>query len=378
MTRINTKGFDTTFRKFTLVSAHNLMQFVTIGIISVVSLLLPLAPLHAQTQSAMNAQARAEFERADADLNKTYQSVLAKRPTVESKQKLREAQRAWVVSRDADAARAAKEADGGSMAPTLRYETMTRLTRERIEELNNMVDHRTQNGGKLAASSATTSPSSTPESTRQQAESVSETGGTSSSSARSVSPDKKWEYEPDESAPKIVKASTNEVALDLSDQPAGNGFSFARVIWAPDSKRLAFNYGQGRTHATSLYQLRGDEWKALKLPDDEDKIFQRADNIVAGQLKRKGLSKERLSKKDMYLRLIWWTVKLDRWVDSNTAILYASLRQVAAQRDNPGEMSDGFGTDLLFTLKFDEAGNWKIIKTHEMSEKEAENREKEQ
>ncbi|HEY2422514.1 MAG TPA: hypothetical protein VGH55_00320 [Chthoniobacterales bacterium] len=45
----------------------------------------------------------------------------------------------------------------------------------------------------------------------------------------SVSPDKKWEYQPDESAPKIVKADTNEVALDLSDQPAGNGFSFARV-----------------------------------------------------------------------------------------------------------------------------------------------------
>jgi hypothetical protein len=45
----------------------------------------------------------------------------------------------------------------------------------------------------------------------------------------SVSPDKKWEYQPDESAPKIVKADTNEVALDLSDQRAGNGFSFARV-----------------------------------------------------------------------------------------------------------------------------------------------------
>lgn len=188
----------------------------------------------------------------------------------------------------------------------------------------------------------------------------------------SVSSDKKWEYEPDETDPKIVKAGTSEVALDLSDQPAGNGFSYATVIWAPDSKRFAFNYGQGRTHATSLYQLHDNEWKALKFPDDEDKIFKRADAIVAGQLKRKGLSKEKLSKKGMYLRLIWWTVKLDRWADSNAAILYASLRQVAARRDDPGEMSDGFGTDLLFTLKFDEAGNWKIIKTHEMSEKEVE------
>jgi len=194
----------------------------------------------------------------------------------------------------------------------------------------------------------------------------------------SLSPDKRWEYRPDESDPKIVKAGTNEVAFDLSDQPAGNGFSSATVIWAPDSKRFAFNYGQGRTHAASLYQLRGNEWKALKLPDDEDKILQRADDIVAGQLKRKGLSKEKLSKKDLYLRLIWWTVKLDRWVDSNTAILYASLWQVAANRDDSGEMSDGFGADLLFTLKFDEAGNWKIIKTHQMSEKEAEKREKDQ
>ena len=199
-----------------------------------------------------------------------------------------------------------------------------------------------------------------------------------SPSPSSVSPDKKWEYHPDESDPKIVKAGTNEVALDLSDQPAGNGFSSATVIWAPDSKRFAFNYGQGREHATSLYELRGNEWKALKLPDDEDKILQRADDIVAGQLRRRGLSKEKLSKKGMYLRLIWWTVQLDRWVDSNTAILYASLRQVAARRDDPGEMSDGFGADLLFTLKFDEAGNWKIIETHQMSEKEVERREKDQ
>ncbi len=125
----------------------------------------------AQTQADMNAQARAEFQRADADLNKTYQSVLAKLPTVESKQKLREEQRAWVGSRDAEAARAAKEAEGGSMAPTLRHGTMTRLTRDRIKELNNMVDHGTQNGPNLAASNATMSPSSTPESTSEQAQS---------------------------------------------------------------------------------------------------------------------------------------------------------------------------------------------------------------
>jgi uncharacterized protein YecT (DUF1311 family) len=350
-----------------------------------IPILIPVAQIYPQTQAGMNASARSELVQADAELNKTYQSVLVKLPTVESKQKLREEQRAWVGSRDAEAARAAKEAEGGSMAPTLRYETMTRLTRERIKELKASLrqgaapEEKDANTAKPLASSTAELPASASESKREQARSVSETPDpTASSSLSSVSPDKKWEYQMDESDPKIVKAGTNEVALDLSDQPAGNGFSFATVIWAPDSKRFAFNYGQGREHATSLYQLRGNEWKALKLPDDDDKILRRADSIVAEQLKRTGLSKEKLSKKGMYLRLIWSTVQLDRWVDSNTAILHASLRQVAAHRDNPGEMSDGFGTDLLLTLKFDQAGNWKIIKTHEMSEKEVEKREKEQ
>src|SRR6266498_4682036 len=101
-------------------------------------LLIPIAHIHAQTQAAMNAQARSDFARADAELNKTYQEVLAKLPAAESKQKLRETQRAWVASRDAEAARAAKEAEGGSMAPALRYETMTELTRQRIKELKAM------------------------------------------------------------------------------------------------------------------------------------------------------------------------------------------------------------------------------------------------
>src|SRR6266481_1153528 len=82
-----------------------------------------------------------------------------------------------------------------------------------------------------------------------------------------TSPDKKWEYV-GENKPKIVEAGTNKVALDLSDQPAGNDFRSATVMWAPDSKRFAFNYGQKLKQATSLYQLSGDEWKALGSPDD--------------------------------------------------------------------------------------------------------------
>src|SRR4029077_18707228 len=67
----------------------------------------------------------------------------------------------------------------------------------------------------------------------------------------SISPDKKWEYVGGDE-PKLVTAGTNDVALHLSDQGPGD------VIWAPDSKRFAYNWGQGRTHQTAFDQLRDD------------------------------------------------------------------------------------------------------------------------
>jgi uncharacterized protein YecT (DUF1311 family) len=83
----------------------------------------------------MNAQARSEFEKADTELNKTYEALLNKLPDGEGKQKLKTSQRAWLVFRDADAAFAADRARGGSMAPTIRYETMAQLTQQRIKQL---------------------------------------------------------------------------------------------------------------------------------------------------------------------------------------------------------------------------------------------------
>ena len=180
-----------------------------------------------------------------------------------------------------------------------------------------------------------------------------------------ISPDKKWEYVGGDD-PKIVETGAKDAALHLSDQGPG------KVLWAPDSKRLAYNYGQGRTHQTLLYQLRDDQWLALDAPSDNDEIDKRANDIVAGQLKKDGLSERKLEKQGKFLRLIWWTVQVDRWLDSNTAIVYASLRQVAARRDAPGEMDNGYGTDLLFTISFDADGKWKIVKTHRMSKKELE------
>jgi len=183
----------------------------------------------------------------------------------------------------------------------------------------------------------------------------------------SVSPDKKWEYKaPNENeGPRIVKAGTNEMGGDLSDACGiGTCGGYPRLVWAPDSKWLAFYWGQGRTHQTALYQFNGEKWIALKVPGEDDEIWRRANALVASQLKSEALSKK------TSLRFLWWTVEPDRWSDPGRLVVHASL----AERLESKEL--GFGGDFLFTLKFDGAGKWKVVKAHKMSEKEVEKREK--
>ena len=168
------------------------------------------------------------------------------------------------------------------------------------------------------------------------------------------SPDKRWEYHSSsQDEAKIVKAGTDQVVLDLakaldSANESCFGCDEAKLSWAPDSKRFALNYGRGRSHQTALFQLQGDEWKALKSPNDDV-------NEILNKTIKRGSSKK------THLRLIWETVKVHQWVDSNTAILYSGL-----------EVDEAFGAHFLLTLKFDEAGNWKIIRTQRLSLKEAE------
>lgn len=170
---------------------------------------------------------------------------------------------------------------------------------------------------------------------------------------RDFSPDKKWEYVRGDE-PKLVKAGTNDISLDLSDCFRGG------PLWAPDSRRFALNCSQGpRYHDSSLYQLRGDKWKTLKSP--EDGVREILNGAIGVQVKKAGLPK----KTD--LRLIWETLELRRWIDSSTAILYAALHQVV--RENPDTR---FDVEFLFTLKFGADGNWKVVKSHRLSDEEME------
>ena len=353
-------------------------RFVTIRVIRVVTALLmlfiPVTHIHAQTQPEMNAQARADFKQTDAELNKTYQSVLAKLSTAE-KQKLKQAQRAWIASRDAEAARAAKEAEGGSMAPTLRYEKMAELTQERTNELKAMVANGPASSSNRPTNISTPSPTSIPESQPEKTQSASETESSVTLTSESVSPDKKWKYKCAEygvgqCAPEILKAGTDEVVLDLDEEGQVHGpeASQAEVIWAPDSKRFAFNYSPPHAHHTTyetvaFYQLRGDKWEAMHSPVDES-----SERLQLAQLAKKQLPKSAYSRHPETIRDI---LKVRSWTHADTAILYA--RAVWE-----GSGSQDSEASFLFTLKFDASGNSKIVKTRRMSEKEIESRENEQ
>ena len=178
--------------------------------------------------------------------------------------------------------------------------------------------------------------------------------GTPTNFSRDLSPDKQWEYNRGE----IVKAGTTQVVLDLDRELDIYGPE-TEILWAPDSKRFGFNYSPLHVHHTTykkvvFYQLRGDKWEALHSP---------ADALQPSQLLQPPL-KDHLPKgfNPRHCAPEWDEVKLRTWTDANTAILYAPCY------DRSRDLKAAF----LFTLKFDDAGNWKIIKTLQMSKKELE------
>src|SRR5436190_4380271 len=177
-----------------------------------------------------------------------------------------------------------------------------------------------------------------------------------------VSPDKQWEYH-SAGRERIVKAGTSQTVLDLSEGLPD--LENAKIVWAPDSKRFALNYKLPCKHCTyntiAFYQLREDKWVALRSLVDE--------KSERGQLAQ--LAKDHLPK-SAHERRIWRSqpthdlLKVREWIDANTAILYAYSQWFMG--DEQGHLEANF----LFTLKFDAKGNWKIVKTHQMSDKEIE------
>ena len=164
-----------------------------------------------------------------------------------------------------------------------------------------------------------------------------------------LSPDKRWEFQNDESWAGLVKAGTDETIVDLSKDSAAYQLDSASVVWAPDSKRFAFNYLMPASHARyesiAIYQLRDGKWVALTLPVDLSSRKSQVAQLAKGHLPKQG--SRTVGANDDVLKVLKWT-------DADTALLYAAADKVS----------------LLFTLKFDAEGNSKIVKVQPVSEKE--------
>lgn len=187
----------------------------------------------------------------------------------------------------------------------------------------------------------------------------------------SVSPDKKWEYkcQPygtyDQCAPVIVKAGTGDEVLDLDEELSVHGPDVreTEVIWAPDSKRFACNYSPAHAHHTTyvevaIYQLQGDKWVRLEALADEGSSRLQLAQLGKGRLP-KDFNPAHYSKNHDVL-------KVRSWPDRSHAIVYAPCY---------GRGDEEKKTGFVFTLKFDDAGKWKVVETHRMSKKELEETE---
>ena len=193
----------------------------------------------------------------------------------------------------------------------------------------------------------------------------------SPSEIKNLSPDKKWEYECPQSieyecAPEVVKAGTDEIVVDLDGDLGvyGKYSKRSNIVWAPDSKRFAFNFPQPAPHAfyetLAFYQLHDDKWEMSESLAEDNPISKTISKAIRG-----GLAVERAKKRIKKASAGEVVAKVHEWTDPDTALIYAY------EEDGEDNTDKTVRVDFLFTLKFDQVGKLKIAKTQQLSEKES-------
>ncbi len=182
---------------------------------------------------------------------------------------------------------------------------------------------------------------------------------------RFTSPDKKWEFRVNNETAALVKAGSDAPVLDLSEQIGYLAAETRNLVWAPDSRRFAFNSRKGgKYYGCDLYELTGTTWKKLPSLEENakpvDQIIQRA---VRKQLKRLG------AKQDANLNTAMSQWRARRWLDNDRFEAYVSeqSRVMVHEKDEDWEY---LGCAVLFTGKCDNRGGWKVIATRELSDAE--------
>jgi len=194
--------------------------------------------------------------------------------------------------------------------------------------------------------------------------------------ARSVSPDGKWEFRAGAAGEQgdfvIAKAGSVETSLVLSEEEYADGLAealgrapgYANIVWAPDSKRFAFNLQPGKAYQTvQFYQLDGDTWRKLDSLESNDATFAPLDRSMARQ--KKTLKKKlKLPPEDQGWPIMTsWQVR--KWIEPSTALLYAHSQKNFEIKNETESVRASF----FFTLKFDAAGKWEIVRTREVPPK---------
>jgi hypothetical protein len=185
--------------------------------------------------------------------------------------------------------------------------------------------------------------------------------------ARSVSPDGKWELRAGAAGEQddfvITKAGSDETSLVLSEEEYVDGLAealgrapgYANIVWAPDSRRFAFNVQPAKAYQTAqFYQLDGNTWRKLDSLESNDAAFAPLEHSMAREKQKLKLP----SPDDGWPIMSSWQVR--KWIDSSTVLLYA-------HREKTFEVKkESIRAAFFFTLKFDPAGHWKIARTREV------------
>jgi uncharacterized protein YecT (DUF1311 family) len=95
---------------------------------------------NARDQASMNRCAEDDYREADRELNAAFGRLMGELRDTGLRNRLRQAQRAWIQYRDRKCRFETAGEEGGSIHPLVYDMCLTRLTRARTRELNDRLD----------------------------------------------------------------------------------------------------------------------------------------------------------------------------------------------------------------------------------------------
>jgi len=193
-----------------------------------------------------------------------------------------------------------------------------------------------------------------------------------SENRRFLSPDHKWEYRVTTESAVLVNAGSEAPVLDLGEEIGHLARETGNLVWAPDSRRFAFNSrAGGKSYVCDLYELAGTTWKKLPNLDEGAKAVDPIiDRALRKQLKKLGV------KQDTSLNMMMSRSRVRRWLDNDTFEAYVDEQRRVRVHENDEDW-EYLGCSLLFTGKCDNRGGWKVTKSRQLSDVEDENISKE-